>query len=595
VLCVACGLVPLAAWAGPGEPPGGLDVRLGFGGIVKIGVPLPLDIALPPLGGTGPAELVVDAPALGPDVGLVVTSTVVLFQAVAGAPQTIHVSVVISDPRRPLVIRVSINGQEVHRRAVPISPEQVGGRLLVALSDEHAGLASLHRLPGRVEVAYLNGNLLPRVWQEYAAVDLLVARDLNPLALDATQQEALRTWIHLGGRLLVIARPRMPVPPFLEPMLPAAGGPPRTLTALPALTAAYGGTLSAGPFTVTALLPRAGVQRMTEDDLTVMASSAAGRGRVMVWGVDMWEPPFVAWSGRFRLWDDAIRTELPPLVDPVAVAEKLTVGTPLDPLVHAEVGGAILAYLAALLGLLRWRPSLVGAAMALGVVLLGLGGFMLLAETTRARSATLTQVTVLEPVSPLGASRATTVAAVAVPYGGRYRVTVARGMITQPITPSSNLRIEMSRAGTALTGVLRPGEPARPFQAAGIVPIPASASFSADGHQLRVDLGRLRAHHVELRARDRVYPLGDLPAGRSVIEIRPDGWVAAASDGRTLSELSQHVRDAIFQAPPPGAILNDTPPMLVGELDWAASVFILAGTAAPGQRLTILLVPLERT
>ncbi len=594
VLCAACALFPPAGWAGPGQPGNGLDVRLGFGGIVKIGVPLPLDVTLPPLGQTGPAELVADAPALGPEVGRVVTSTVVPFQAVAGAPRVIHASVVISDPRRPLVIRVGINGQEVLRRAVPIRPEQVGGRLLVALSDEHAGLASLRRLPDRVEVVYLNGGSLPRVWQEYAAVDLLVVRDLDPAALDAAQQEALRTWVHLGGRLLFIARPTVPALPLLEPILPATKGAARTMSSLAALTASYGGTLPSGSFTVTALVPRPGARRLTEGNLTVMASSDIGWGQIMVWGIDVWQPPFLAWSGRLRLWDDAIGRERPPLVDPAAVAEKLTVGTPLDPLVHAEVGGAIFFYVASLLGLLRWRPTLTGAAGALGIVVVGLGGFALLAETTRARSATLTQVMVLEPVPALGASRATTVAAVAVPYGGRYRVTVARGMVTQPITPSSNLRIEVSRAGTILTGILRSGEPARPFQAVGIVPSHVSASLSADGRRLLVDLGRFRAHHVELHQRDRVYPVGDLPVGRSAIEIRPDGRAAAASDGRTLSEFSQHVRDAIFQAPPGGGILKGTPPVLVAELDWAAPVFMLGGAAAPGQRLTILLVPLEQ-
>ena len=228
------------------------------------------------------------------------------------------------------------------------------------------------------------------------------------------------------------------------------------------------------------------------------------------------------------------------------------------------------------------------------LVLIGLGGFSLLGETARARSARLTEATVLEPVGVTRIARITTSAAVVVPYGGRYRITVARDMVVQPITPSSDLRVELSGAGTVLTGVLRPGEPARPFQAVGVAPILASAAISADGRRLVVDLGSIRIRHAELRHRDRVYPLGDLPAGRSVAGLHPDGWVAAGSEARTLPEFSARLRDAIFQGPSGGAILGGTTPVLVGELDRAAPVFTLRGAGAPGQRLTILLMPLER-
>ena len=47
-------------------------MRLGWDGMVKIGVPVPLDVELPPAAWTGPGELVADAPALGPEVGRVV-------------------------------------------------------------------------------------------------------------------------------------------------------------------------------------------------------------------------------------------------------------------------------------------------------------------------------------------------------------------------------------------------------------------------------------------------------------------------------------------------------------------------------------------
>jgi hypothetical protein len=537
---------------------------------------------------------VAEAPALGPEVGRVVTSTAVPFEAVAGAARIIHASVVINDPRRPLVIRVFLNGQEAYRKAIPISPEQVAGRLLVALSDDRAGLASLHRLAGRVAVVYVTGNTLPRLWQEYLAVDLVVIRDLDALALDTAQQEALRTWVLLGGRLLLIARPGVRIPSALEPMLPAGWGEARTVPSLAALPTSDGGPLPSGPATVTRLVPHLAARRMTAGGVPLTASWDAGRGQAIVWGIDPWLPPFLAWSGRLRWWSDALGNEGLPRVDPAAIAEKLVIGTPLDPFVHAMVGGAIILYIGLLLALLRWRPTPAGAGWGLVLVLVALGAFAVLAETTRARSATLIEATVLEPVAGMRVARATTSAVVAVPYGGPYRITVARGMVAQPITPSSDLRVELSRGGTELTGILRPGEPARPFQAIGATPILASASISMDGRRLVVDLGVLRILHAELRHRDRVYPLGDLPAGRTLADLHPDGWVAAATDTRPLPEFAAHLREGIFQGPAGDAILNGTTPVLVGELGQAAPVFTLGGAGAPGQRLTILLVPLER-
>lgn len=580
--------------AGPLPPSGGAEVRLGFGGVVKIGVPVPLDVLLSPLPHSGPAALVVDAPALGREAGRIVTSTTVPFQAVAGASQTVHATVVIRDPRRPLVMRVLIGGQEALQSAVPISPAQVGGRVLVALSDEHRGLAALHRLSERVAAVTGTASLLPRVWQEYLAIDLVVIRDLDE-GLDAAQQEALRTWVLLGGRLLLIARPGARLPGAFTPLLPATWGAPRALGSLAGLAASDGSVFPSGPAAITALVPRPDARTVTLGGLPVLAAGGAGMGRVTVWGIDPWAPPFLEWSGRLRWWDDALGGEGPPRIDPEAIAEQLVVGTPLDPLVHMEVGGAILVYIGLVLGLLRWRPTLAGAGASLVLVPLVAGAFALLAGPTRARSATLTEVTILEPVNGMRLARSTTIAAVAVPYGGQYRITVPRGMVAQPLTPASDLGIELLEAGTVLTGAVRSGESPRPsFQAIGTASALVSASISSDGRRLAVDLGDLRAARAELRQRDRVFPLGDLPPGRSGIDLHPDGWVAAGADARALPESSARLRDGIFQGPAGGAILGGTTPVLVAELDRAAPVFALGGAGAPGQRLTILLMPLTR-
>jgi hypothetical protein len=580
---------PPAGWAGPAAIIDRLEVRLGFDGIIKIGVPVPIEVVVPPLDLAGPAELVVDAPALGPEAGRVVTTTVVPFRALAGVPQLLRATVAVNDPRHPLIVRVSVAGRQVLRTIAAVSPERAAGRLLVALSDDRAGLGSLSRLGGRVGVAYIAGRALPRRWQEYAAVDLAVIRDLDPASLDAAQEDALVTWVQLGGRLLIIARPFGPMPPWLQAITPAAAGETRIIR-MPARVG------PSGQVTIVALSPRGEARRVVVGDLTVMATAAAGQGRVTVSGLDPWQSQFLRWSGRLDWWDNAMGRSASPGLDPAAVAETLPAGTPLPLPAHAQAGGAVLLYVGLVMAIRRRWATLSGAAWSALVALVATGAFALLAEATRVHSAMVTQAAILEGVSGARNVRATAIGAIAVPYGGRYRLLVDRRMVVQPLTPSANVRIELSPGGTVIEGSLRSGEAARPFVAVGTVPLAVSAMLSPDGGRLLVDLAE-PARRVELRRGDRVYPVGDLPAGRSSTEIRAGGWIVSASGDRA-GEFSHRLREAIFQAPPGDAILGGaraaTTTLLVGELGGVPSAFALGGAAAPGQRLTVLVVPLER-
>ncbi len=581
---------PPAGWAGPAAMVDRLDVRLGFDGIIKIGVPLPLEVLVPPLDLAGPAELAVDAPALGPEAGRVVTTTVVPFRAVAGVPQLLRATVAVNDPRRPLIVRVSVGGREVLRTAVAASPERAVGRLLVALTDDRAGLGSLSRLEGRVGVAYVEGRALPRRWQEYTAIDLAVIRGLDPASLDASQQDALLTWVQLGGRLLIVVRPASPVPPWLQAVAPASAGESRTVK-MPA------GVGPPGQVAIVALSPRAGARRTLADDLTVMATAPAGQGRVTVSGLDPWQPQFLRWNGRLDWWDNALGKSGSSGIDPAAVAETLPAGTPLPLPAHAQAGAAVFLYVGLVLAIRRRSPTLGGVAWSSLVALAAIGAFAMLAEATRAHSAMVTQAAILEGVSGARTVRATAIGAIAVPYGGRYRLVVDGRMAVQPLTPSASVRIELSRSETVIEGSLRSGEAARPFVAVGTIPLALSAALSLDGGHLLVDLPQ-PARRVEIRRGDRLYPVGDLPAGRSSTEIRAGGWIVSTGGDRTGGEFSQRLREAIFHAPPGDAILSGaragTTPLLVGELGGVPSAFALGGAAAPGQRLTVLVVPLER-
>ncbi|HEX4835648.1 MAG TPA: hypothetical protein VFW01_04870 [bacterium] len=591
-----CGLVVVfvpgvPAWAEPAAPPLALEVRLGFDGALKIGVPVPMEIRVPPLPFSGRAVLLVEAPALGPQAGTVTTSTAISFEGIPGVARTFHLPVIVSDIRRPLTIRVLHAGGEVFRRAIALDPIRVGSRVIVAVSSAHGGLAFVHRLPGRVVAGEISEEALPSVWQEYSGVDLLAVRDLDPARLDDAQRRALLTWIQMGGRLLLVVRPGASVPEFLGPVLPADVGEPRTVSARDALAQRYGADLPAGPLVMTALAPHPGADEVRAGGVPVIATAPAGWGRVTMWSFDPWEPPFRGGEGSLRLWADVLGSPPgpPSLVDAAAVASRLPDSPPLDPQVHVAVGAAVLGYVLLQYVLRRRLPSTAGAVGGLVIACLGLGGFTALAADVRNRSTALTQATFLEQAPAAPAARALTVAVVAVPYGGPYLLRAPRDATAGPATSSGDLRLDLTGGTAILSGRLRAGESGRPFEALGTVPLETSGTLSPDIRILRVDLRSYRLHRAQVLWRDRLYPLGDLPSGASVHELRPDVWVhvdGAAADDR--------VRAWIFRGSGGDAIMKATTPVLVGEMDGSAPAFAFAGTGAPGQRLTILLVPLAR-
>lgn len=573
--------------AAPGGAGPGLDIRLGFDGVVKVGVPVPLGVGVPPLPWEGRAHLIVDAPALGPQAGTVVVSTVVPFDAVAGAPRDFHVPVVLNDVRRPFTVRLRIGGHDLLRQTVAIDPARVGGRVVVVLSAEPVDLAFLHRLPGRVTGGSIAPETLPRQWQEYAAVDLLVVHDLDEALVDDAQRDALLTWVRLGGRLLVIPRPGAAVPRFLDPVLPAAAGEARSLSTLSGLAARYGAGLPPGPFPVIALVARPGAELVGTPEVPLVAAASAGRGRVTLWAFDPALPPLPAWPGRLALWADALGAPSAPLVDVAAAAGHLPRSTPLDPAVHAEVGVAIFLYITILFAVGRRYPTGLGVAARLALVCAGIGVFTLLTADVRDRATTLTQVTFLEQAPGTGVARVLTVATVAVPYGGPFSVRAPRGAVAASVDAAGDLRLEWIGGAAVLTGRLLHGEGARVLYAVGTTPVRASGWLADDGRSLTVDLGRDALRHAELRWRGRIYPLGDLAPGASRQRLLPDQWShppQIEGDGR--------VRAWIFRADG-GDVIMDATPVLVGETAHAAPAFSLAGRRARGPRLTILVMPLS--
>ncbi|HEU4798312.1 MAG TPA: hypothetical protein VFT63_05250, partial [bacterium] len=212
-LCIAFLSLALAT-AGPA-----LDIRieLGIGGWVVPGTFTPLRIEV-----SAPEHiegiLEVEVPALGGDPPLQHVHPV---RVTPGARQQIAFDVIISDPRRPLTLRVRSGRTLLAHREIPLGVQRTAEGVIAALTREAAGLEFLSNSPRKLRPAYLREDALPLRWQSYGAVDLVALRDIDSRALRPAQQQALIDWVAQGGRLLVSAHDGGVVPEWLQPLLPA--------------------------------------------------------------------------------------------------------------------------------------------------------------------------------------------------------------------------------------------------------------------------------------------------------------------------------------------------------------------------------------
>jgi hypothetical protein len=561
-------------------PEGGLSVAVGFDGAVRPGATAPIDVRTPPMPAGGPAQLILETSALTPQTGRAVVSTVVPFQAVAGAVERLRVPVVIQDVRRPLRVRIMLGGRAIAAADVPFDPARVAGRLVVLVSDTRAGLGVLRDIDERIVDAYVPADGLPARWQEYGGVDLVVLRDVDPARFSDAQRDALLTWTRFGGRLVVIARPgARTLPAFLMPVLPAYLGAAGVLNASGDLAAKYGALPPDGPVPAVALVPRPGAHVVRAGGMPVIAGDAAGDGYVTVWGIDPTTAPLADWPGRQRLWKEALGTAAPPLVEPAVLADRLSPRIPVDRFTHVFAGLLIALYVGGLAMLRRRRPTLAGAAAGIAAAGLAVAVFANLAGSARARSTALTQVAVLRQARDASVAQALVVAAASVPYGGPVSVLAPSETVAAPVAMIGDLRIQWRDEAAMLDGRVRPDLP-WVFQALGAVPLRTSARFDDATAVLTADLSAAGLRGAAVWWRGFVYTLGDLPAGRTSRRVGPSGWRRVSDVVADDTAMARFFRAPESQAP--GPIAQSKRPLLAGEWPGRVPAFAVTGRMPSG-------------
>ncbi len=565
-LCVL--FVPLAhATAAPA-----LDIRteLGIGGWVVPGTFTPLRVEV-----TAPEHvdgiLEVDVPALGGDPPMRHLHAV---RVTPGARQQIAFDVIISDPRRPLTLRVRSGRTLLAHREIPVGVQRTAEGVVAALTREAAGLEFLSESSRKLRPAYLGEDALPLRWQSYGAVDLVALRDIDSRALRPAQQQALIDWVAQGGRLLVSARDGGVIPEWLQPLLPAR------------IDAARFSRAPGLPVRLAGLEPlRGGSVVRRAGDAPVAVRGRYGRGIVEVWAFDAFAPSARVWPGRLTLWQSLLAVPRALPLAHEAVAGELPQTRALPGSTQAVLASLSVLYIVALRFVVRRVGGRRGGWLGiLATIALFAAVLFTFASGARAGATALAQVSIVESLPTARSARVTTYASLITPYGGDFVIRLPEGAGIRRLGPAALRIIETDRAveGSAALGHLT-------LEATQMIALNLPVEARAGGGVLDLVVGGSSAMPVRDAVLYRGRQLYRLSEGLSPGRIRVDparwervdrpGVLGGETAGRALEWLFGQLDRAA------GADL-----WLLGRIDDARLEIRLAGGAA-GPTTQLLVIP----
>jgi hypothetical protein len=206
-------------------------------------------------------------------------------------------------------------GGIVARQKVVVTVHDANQMVVGVVAERPAGIAGNLNLPQAQNAAAVTAVLpltvadLPARLEAWSALDRLVWQDVDSATLTAEQMAALRSWIALGGRLVIVGGTQGigALAGFPDDMLPYR--PTATMDVAPAAVSSLLGTLPSSAADVPALsgdLLRG--QALAQSGGRVVAAEARhGSGAVTIIGFD----PTVGWIGESKAADSLWRSVLP--------------------------------------------------------------------------------------------------------------------------------------------------------------------------------------------------------------------------------------------------------------------------------------------
>ncbi len=535
-----------------------MDVAVGWNGVLRAGRYAPLIVSLENPGKKIECVVSVEVKTGSELRETVFTSThsqAVVLPARAG--KRLFFTLPFSSATLPLAVTVVSGGAKLLEQEVDVGSMIVEEKLVVGISSE-LSLDFLSETIGGVRVVYPHIENLPDGWAGYDAVDVIVIHDTAFQNLRAAQVSALEKWVFSGGVLVFSGGP--PALQFpasgLKRLLPVEVTDLVQKGSIRSIAAAAGARAPlTGEMIVARSRPGSAAVLAEEDGIPILVERGLGKGFIRWLAFDCTQRPAVSWSGNAALWkrlsagagqrpEEAVVGENEPVDEPWF---KGMVG---DPSLTFPSGTTLFLTLAlyflAIVGLDLKRkrggmaPYTRAALLTLTAAAAGVSMWILF-RGVLFRDNFMVEASVAETVSGDGLARITEKVGIFSAGGGEFGISTPENAVTcvdvvpQHKGPTTrNLSVETGN-GTRFSSIRLGRVGSRLIALTSMTGMSVRASISPD-RTLTVSNSSPQAMMGSfLRYKSVLYPVGDIPPGRSV-ELPFSASGAAGDDGAVVRE-----------------------------------------------------------
>lgn len=279
----------------------------GFGGVFRLGEPLPLRVELVNSGAAVRGMLEVEEARGGPTRGIPAYS---FFQRrdvflSAHARKVVFLTVDPDSVAQPLRLRFTGAGR-THETSVSLRGRFTGQPLVLLLTRSNVAPAIPLSREAPPPVVSLPLSELPEDVRAYGGVWSVLLYEQSLRGLSRRQRSALERWLSSGGVMAALGGVHFALyrDPATAGLLPVEVRGLTRLDALPDLSARFGGALE--DVLVQQAAATRGAVRLAEGDTPILAERSHGQGRVAYLSLDVGRPPVADWAGLPALFEEML-------------------------------------------------------------------------------------------------------------------------------------------------------------------------------------------------------------------------------------------------------------------------------------------------
>ena len=279
----------------------------GFGGVFRLGEPLPLRVELVNSGAAVRGMLEVEEARGGPTRGIPAYSFLQrrdVFLS-AHARKVVFLTVDPDSVAQPLRLRFTGAGR-THETSVSLRGRFTGQPLVLLLTRSNVAPAIPLSREAPPPVVSLPLSDLPEDVRAYGGVWSVLLYEQSLRGLSRRQRSALERWLSSGGVMAALGGVHFALyrDPATAGLLPVEVRGLTRLDALPDLSARFGGALE--DVLVQQAAATRGAVRLAEGDTPILAERSHGQGRVAYLSLDVGRPPVADWAGLPALFEEML-------------------------------------------------------------------------------------------------------------------------------------------------------------------------------------------------------------------------------------------------------------------------------------------------